>query len=94
MTRSSASLSPRANRVFDNRGMATTLTFPEWLAEQQDRGDHIAEFAKEVAHLTDFPSSGGKAIYDGYFETALPEQQKVYGRAWEEFAAHPEPAAS
>lgn len=74
--------------------MATTRTFPEWLTEQQDRGDEVAEFAGEVAHLHDFPSSGGKAIYDGYFETALPAQRAVFERAWEEFTAHPEPSAS
>jgi hypothetical protein len=71
--------------------MATTLTFPEWLAEQRNRGDEIAEFAREVARLDDFPESGGKAIYDGYFETE-PSQQAVYQRAWDEFSAHPEPA--
>jgi hypothetical protein len=80
--------------VLDTVGMATTLTFPEWLAEQQDRGDEIAEFAKEVGRLTDFPASGGKAIYDGYFEPELPERRAVYARAWEEFSAHPEPSVS
>lgn len=74
--------------------MPTTLTFPEWLAEQQDRGDAVAAFATEVSHLTDFPSSGGKAIYEGYFETAQPAQQQVFARAWDEFAAHPEPSVS
>ena len=74
--------------------MATTLTFPEWLAEQRDRGDAVAEFATEVSHLTDFPESGGKAIYEGYFETAQAAQQKVFARAWDEFSAHPEPSAS
>jgi hypothetical protein len=72
--------------------MATTLTFPEWLAEQRDRGDEVAEFAKEVARLEDFPDSGGKAIYDGYFETAPAAQRTVYERAWSEFTANPEPA--
>jgi hypothetical protein len=74
--------------------MATTLTFPEWLTEQTDRGDEVAAFATEVGHLTDFPASGGKAIYDGYFETAQPAQQAVFERAWEEFSAHPEPSVS
>ena len=74
--------------------MATTKTFPAWLSEQDYRGDEIGEFAKEVARLTDFPESGGKAIYDGYFETALPAQQAVYERAWDEFSANPEPAVS
>ena len=72
--------------------MATTLTFPEWLAEQRNRGDEIAEFAREVGRLTDFPESGGKAIYDGYFETAQSAQQSLYQRALGEFSAHPEPA--
>ncbi len=74
--------------------MATTLTFPEWLTEQTDRGDDVAEFAKEVGHLTDFPGSGGKSIYEGYFETAQPAQREVFTRAWTEFEAHPEPAVS
>jgi hypothetical protein len=72
----------------------TTPTFPEWLAEQTGRGDEIAEFAREVARLDDFPDSGGKAIYDGYFETALPGQQAVFERAWTEFTASPEPSVS
>jgi hypothetical protein len=74
--------------------MATTLTFPEWLAEQQGRGDAVAEFATEVSHLTDFPESGGKAIYEGYFETAQASQQQAFARAWDEFSAHPEPSVS
>ena len=73
--------------------MATTLTFPEWLAEQRNRGDDVAEFATEVAHLTDFPESGGKAIYDGYFENDQPKQRETYERAWAEFESSPEPAA-
>lgn len=74
--------------------MATTRTFPEWLAEQTDRGDEIAAFAEQVQHLTDFPESGGRSIYEGYFETALPQQQEEFSRAWDEFAASPEPARS
>lgn len=72
--------------------MATTQTFPAWLVEQEYRGDDIGEFAKEVARLTDFPESGGKAIYDGYFETALPAQHETYERAWSEYGASPEPS--
>ena len=74
--------------------MATTPTFPEWLSQQQDRGDDVAEFAQQAAQLTDFPSSGGEAIYEGYFETALPAQQQAFDRAWTEFEASPEPAGS
>lgn len=74
--------------------MGTTATFPEWLREQQNRGDDVAEFATEVSRLDDFPDSGGKAIFDGYFETALPGQQATYQRAWGEYSASPEPAAS
>ena len=72
----------------------TTPTFPEWLREQTGRGDDVAAFAREVAQLDDFPDSGGKAIYDGYFETALPGQQETYERAWTEYAASPEPSRS
>jgi hypothetical protein len=71
--------------------MATTLTFPAWLKEQEYRTDEIGGFAKEVARLDDFPESGGKAIYDGYFETE-PSQQETYERAWSEFEASPEPS--
>jgi hypothetical protein len=74
--------------------MATTRTFPEWLAAQTGRGDEIAEFATEVGGLTDFPESGGRAIYDGYFETALPAQRQAFDRAWSEYHASPEPAES
>lgn len=74
--------------------MATTLTFPHWLVEQQDRTDDVGEFARQVADLTDFPDSGGKAIFDGYFETALPAQQQTYERAWSEYGANPEPSVS
>ena len=72
----------------------TTPTFPTWLAEQTTRSDDVGEFAKQVAELTDFPDSGGKSIYDGYFETALPGQQETYERAWSEFHASPEPSRS
>jgi hypothetical protein len=72
--------------------MATTKTFPAWLSEQDYRGDEIGEFAKEVARLTDFPESGGKAIYDGYFETAQASQQETFERAWSEYEASPEPS--
>ena len=58
----------------------------------QYRTDEIGEFAKEVARLDDFPDSGGKAIYDGYFETAQAAQQQTYARAWSEFEANPEPS--
>jgi hypothetical protein len=77
-----------------NVGMPTTLTFPEWLNEQLDRGDDVAEFAKEVSLLTDFPASGGEAIYEGYFASSLPPQQAVFQRAWEEFKSNPEPSVS
>ena len=71
--------------------MATTPTFPAWLKAQEGRGDDVASFAQQVAHLTDFPDSGGKAIYDGYFETALTEHRDTYERAWSEYSASPEP---
>ncbi|HEV7623835.1 MAG TPA: hypothetical protein VGO26_06850 [Amnibacterium sp.] len=72
--------------------MATTLTFPAWLKAQEYRTDEVGDFAKQVARLDDFPDSGGKAIYDGYFETVPADQQQAYERAWAEFEASPEPS--
>ena len=74
--------------------MATTATFPAWLTEQEGRGDAVATLAQQVAHVHDFPESGGKAIYDGWFETATDEQRETYERAWSEFSASPEPSRS
>ena len=70
----------------------TTPTFPEWLAQQTDRGDDVAEFAREVGRLDDFPDSGSRSIYEGYFETAQPAQQEAFARAYDEYEASPEPA--
>lgn len=67
-----------------------TQTFPHWLKDQIGRGDDVGHFADEVAELTDFPESGGKPIFDGYFETALDEDRDRYERAWSEYAASPE----
>jgi hypothetical protein len=72
--------------------MATTRTFPAWLKEQEYRTDEIGEFAKRTARRDDFPDSGGKAIYDGYFETEGASQQEAYERAWSEYEASPEPS--
>ncbi|HEY8318683.1 MAG TPA: hypothetical protein VIG76_07620 [Amnibacterium sp.] len=71
--------------------MASTRTFPDWLKEQEYRSDEVGEFAKQVSRQGDLPASGGKAIYDGYFETE-PAQQQIYERAWSEFEASPEPS--
>jgi hypothetical protein len=71
--------------------MATTRTFPAWLKDQEYRDDDVGEFAKQVARLGDLPSSGGKAIYDGYFETEQ-RLQEPYERAWSEYEASAEPA--
>jgi hypothetical protein len=72
--------------------MATTRTFPAWLKEQEYRSDEIGDFAKQVAKLGDFPDSGGKSIYDGYFETETGDLRATYERAWSEFEASPEPS--
>ena len=70
----------------------TTATFPNWLAAQQGRGDDMASFAQSVAEKTDFPESGGRAIYEGYFSTESSSQQELFERAWTEFQASPEPS--
>jgi hypothetical protein len=72
--------------------MATTRTFPAWLHEQEYRSDEIGEFAQAVAALDDFPDSGGKAIFDGYFASESEDRRQTYERAWAEFEASPEPS--
>jgi hypothetical protein len=72
--------------------MATTKTFPAWLKEQEYRSDDVGAFAKEVAGRDDFPASGGKAIYDGYFETEGGSGRQAYERAWSEYESSPEPS--
>jgi hypothetical protein len=71
--------------------MGTTQTFAAWLAAQSTRSDEVGELANHVAGLGDFPESGGKAIYDGYFETEGSSRRDVFERAWAEFSASPEP---
>jgi predicted NUDIX family NTP pyrophosphohydrolase len=71
--------------------MGTTQTFPAWLAAQDTRTDEVGELAKHVAGLGDFPQSGGKAIYDGYFETERSSRREVFERAWAEYSTAPQP---
>ena len=71
--------------------MGTTQTFPAWLAAQDTRSDEVGQLAKHVAGLGDFPQSGGKAIFDGYFETERSSRREVFERAWAEFSSSPEP---
>ena len=70
----------------------TTPTFPHWLAAQTGRGDDVAAFAQRAADRGDLPESGGKAIYEGYFETESAAEQDAFERAWSEFEASPEPS--
>lgn len=69
-----------------------TQTFPAWLHDQEKRDDETGEFAREVGTLDDFPDSGGKSIFDGYFETSVESNRARFERAWTEFEAHPEPS--
>jgi hypothetical protein len=71
--------------------MGTTQTFSAWLAAQSTRSDDVGALANHVAGLGDFPDSGGKAIYDGYFETERSGHREAFERAWGEFSASPEP---
>ncbi|THG33175.1 hypothetical protein [Naasia lichenicola] len=71
-----------------------TQTFPDGLKDQTDRGDEIGAFATEVGEFDDFPDSGGKPIFDGYFETSIEENRTRYERAWSEYSASPEPSVS
>lgn len=69
-----------------------TQTFPAWLHDQADRDDSIGALAQQVREAGDFPESGGKAIFDGYFETGTAEDREQFERAWSEFEASPEPS--
>lgn len=69
-----------------------TQTFPAWLSDQTGRDDDTGEFARQIGEVDDFPDSGGKAIFDGYFETALDADRERFERAWGEFEASPEPS--
>src|SRR5215210_2193770 len=80
-----AALRLRAPAAGSKKGMATQ-TFAAWLAAQDTRSDEVGELAKHVAGLGDFPDSGGKAIYDGYFETDRSSRREVFERAWAEFS--------
>ena len=64
-------------------------SFPQWLRDQQGRGDVVGGFADRVAQLSDLPEHGDKAIFDGYFETSLTDDRAAYERAWGEFESAP-----
>ncbi|WP_207456349.1 hypothetical protein [Desertivibrio insolitus] len=65
--------------------------FREWLHTQQDRSDEIGAFAQKVLADPLFPEHGGRAIYDGYFETGFDDEtRETYGRAYEEFENMPQ----
>lgn len=72
----------------------STATFPHWLAEQKDRDDEVGELAQTVAAAGDFPDSGGKPIFDGYFEGSSADDREKYERAWSEFTANAQPSAT
>ncbi|MET0589810.1 MAG: hypothetical protein ABWZ77_01415 [Naasia sp.] len=69
-----------------------TQTFPAWLADQTARDDDTGEFARQIADVGDFPDSGGRAIFEGYFATTLDADRERFERAWTEFEASPEPS--
>jgi hypothetical protein len=60
-------------------------TFPQWLHDQQGRGDVVGDFADQVAGLSDLPEHGDRAIFEGYFENSLAEDRASFERAWGEF---------
>ena len=71
-----------------------TQSFKAWLSDQDKRDDEVGALANDISNAGDFPESGGKAIYDGYFETESEEKREHFERAWMEFEAHPEPSAT
>ena len=51
------------------------MKFAEWLFQQVDRDDYVGDLARKVEDDEQFPESGGRAIYEGYFETFDAEVQ-------------------
>ncbi len=63
------------------------MKFADWLFEQVDRDDYIGDLARKVEDDEQFPDSGGRAIYEGYFETFDPEVQARFDRVWDAWEA-------
>lgn len=71
-----------------------TQTFPAWLRDQESRDDDTGEFARGIGTADDFPEHGGKAIYDGWFESETDDRREQFERAWSEFDANSQPSAT
>jgi uncharacterized protein YozE (UPF0346 family) len=63
------------------------MKFAEWLFQQIDRDDYIGDLARRVEDDELFPESGGRAIYEGYFETFDAEVQAQFDRVWDAWEA-------
>ena len=68
-----------------------TETFRKWLSAQADRPDIVGELALSVKDDEHFPEHGGKAIFEGYFESAGEPKNALaaFERAWDEFEGTP-----
>ncbi len=63
------------------------MKFAEWLFQQVDRDDYVGDLARKVEDDEQFPESGGRAIYEGYFETFDTEVQNQFARVWDAWEA-------
>ena len=72
----------------------TTQSFSAWLHDQHDRDDEVGALAGTTSAAGDLPEHGGKAIYDGYFESGTDEDRERFERAWMEFEANSQPSST
>ena len=63
------------------------MKFAEWLLQQVDREDYVGDLARKVEADERFPKSGGRAIYEGYFETFDRDVQDQFARGWDAWEA-------
>ena len=63
------------------------MKFAEWLFQQVDRDDYVGDLARQVEDDELFPESGGRPIYEGYFETFDDEVQSQFARVWDAWEA-------
>ena len=63
------------------------MKFADWLFEQLEREDYVGDLARRVEGDDLFPDSGGRAIYEGYFETFDDEVQAQFARVWDAWEA-------
>lgn len=64
------------------------MSFSEWLSEQKDRGDPVADLAGDASSDRDFPKDGTYFTYSAHLSRkgACHEAQIALKEAWMEFS--------